>query len=177
MRLLLIGAFLIHVAAFSAEPQRPPSGQHVNERKDVALRTAVSAPCLAFPMHGATVLLQKSELEELARAVHEGPPTADSGMVQLNRERARDLLRGYFTEGEVKGCALARAVPGDGSWLILRQIELGQAAIVAAGELEFAPRASVHYSGAVSDRLGSGFISVYLAGGLRPIYSLPWWIT
>lgn len=176
MRLLLICVTLAHMPLFSAEPQRPQSGQTVDERREITLRTAVRAPCLAFPIIGATVLLQKAELEELANAMHEGPPTPDSGMVQLNRDRAMKLLQGSFTSGKLKGCALASSIPSDSSWLVLRQIELGQAAVVAEGASKLTPRALIHYSG-VDGGYGGGFISVYLPGVTRPIYSLPWWVT
>ena len=176
MRLLLIGAVLSHMPAFSAEPERPRSGQTVDERREVALRTAVSSPCLAFPIDGATVLLQKSELEDLAGAVHDVPPTPDSEMLQLNRDRAMKLLQADFTAGSLIGCALARSVPGDSGYLVLRQIELGQAAVVADGAAQLAPQAVIRHFG-IGSKNGGGFITVFLPGKRRPICSLRWWFT
>ncbi|RYG38777.1 MAG: hypothetical protein EON93_01425 [Burkholderiales bacterium] len=121
-------------------------------------------------------MLQKSDLEALVRAVQEDPESADSHMLELNRQRARSLLEADSSESEFEGCSLARSIPTGGEWVILRQLELGQAAVVADGTSTFAPRVYVRYFGA-GGKFGGGHISVFLPGMRRAIYSLPWWMT
>ncbi|MDI4635828.1 hypothetical protein J7U46_22370 [Pelomonas sp. V22] len=177
MRFLPIVTLLFQLPVLAEEPLRPPAGQNINESKEVRLRTSVKLPCLAFPVGDATVILQNEELEEYARQDAEVVGSRDAEIAPLNGDRARSLLRGYFTEGEVHGCPLARAVPGDGRRLILRQIELGRAAILAPGSSMLSPYASVRYYGSATNGHGAGFISVGLPGVRREILSLSWWAT
>ncbi|MEJ6006510.1 hypothetical protein WG899_13205 [Paucibacter sp. AS339] len=177
MRLLPLAALAIHLSSFAIEPEQPPSGQNVNESKEIGLRTSATAPCVAYPFGNATVVLQRTELEELARDGAEDSPSAGDGIVKLHRQRARVLLRSQFTEGVVKGCPLANGVPNGGIWLVLRQVELGHAAIIPVDSSEFSPVVVVHYSGSTNGKIGAGFISIRIPGVSRPIYSLPWWIT
>lgn len=178
LRLLLLVALLVPTTGKCVEPDRPPSGKNVNEVRRVSLRTTIVKPCLSFATGDFAVLLPRAEVEALAAATPERWKTEDERMALIHGNRAADILRSVSNAKTGFGCMQVNQSPeSDGDWLVLRQVELGLAAIVELKTHKFIPIVEVRYSGSSSGRFGAGFIFVNDPGSTRSILAMQWWIT
>lgn len=177
--LALAATLLLQHLGVAAQESKRPKQRPVDERRWIDLRTEVRQPCLAFPVRtGAVVLLHKEELEALARdgLVEEAAPD-DRHMARLNQMRAKSLLQSDFTAGVLRGCPVADGVKLDSQYLLLRQIELGQAAILAANAQDLSPRAVVRYTGS-SGMHSTGAIFVFVPEATHgAVLAVVWWVS
>ena len=180
MRLLPIAFLLFQQAAVALEPERPPTGQTVDESRQIALKTSVTAPCFGFPFGKATVFLQADELLELASPDENSVDKDDRGWVETHRQQAIKLLQSEWASTEERGCKMARAIRGNAYYLALRQIELGHAAMIDAQGASFSPSVTVRYQGTASrgTSRGGGIIAINLPSerGSHFVYMVTWWV-
>lgn len=174
---LLIMAAIAPLQACCAEPVRPPAGQTVDETRTVQLRTSRSSPCISIAAGRATIILVKSEIESLAAQRPQTWTTEEERIALIAGKRAEDLLSGLAATTGDDGCFIApRAIlSGDAAWLVLRQLELGMAAVKLMESSRFAPVVSIRYTGKREGSFGIGHITADLPESGENLLFLQWW--
>jgi len=164
---------------------RPPSGVSVDRLFCLTASRVIARPCVAvvYQPSGLRVLLDANRLEDMVRNQPASRGEELLPMSYLNGVRAQTLLQQRATASRSpEGCRqLPDAALGEAGYLLLRELEAGQARVVGRDGRPM-PKVLVRYvghlvEGATGGRgSGSGHIVVALPGQ-RPFMALMWWIT
>jgi len=159
------------------EPVRPPAGTNVDETRVVQLRKFNDEPCISITVGEAAILLQKAEIESLANAKPATWKSEDERIARINGLKAEELLSRLSSSPDSYGCLVAAkaSLSNDATWLVLRQLELGAAALRLGGKYVSSVR--IRYFGTKGDKFGIGSVSVSLPDGAGLLFVVLWWIT
>lgn len=170
---------LLCMLTSTAFAQRPPSGTDVDERRMVSLLQTAPSSCIAVPLSGASVVLDRAALEQQVATSPREWKTEAERLALIAGKRAAALLAGLDETRTVLGCATsAKAISADAMHLLLQYLEAGQALVLDLASGQPVPAVEVHYFGKRCGQLcGRGDISVSLSGTKQTIMVVSWWVS
>jgi hypothetical protein len=175
---IIIAMLFSLLAHAQPESEEPPSGQNVDEVRQVALLTTAPSPCVSLSFAAGTVLLSRTELETMAAATSKTWQTEPERLALIAAGRAKDLLDSVATTADEFACLPLSKQSRDALYLVADLLKQGKATVISAKSHKAVPTIAIHYFGQVCGALcGHGEISFMIPEDSQRLFSINWWVS
>lgn len=173
----MVLAVLLALTPLHPRPAVPPVGAEVDQSFAIRLPAAIPGPAVRIKAGGASILLSRELLEQLAANNRTSWNTEEERQELIAAGRARKLLAGLTPPPAGEPPELKAEALADAAYLVAMMLEAGKAVVVPEGAAAPAEQIVVRYWATHPGPLaGMGHITFSLVAPPRVFFTLSWFV-
>jgi hypothetical protein len=178
MRLLMLAALLFASGQLFAY-DRPEPGGNVSERRIVTLKTIpTEEDCVSIRLGTYLLMLSKKRLSDLVSSGLSNWKTEQERLAAIAARRAEMILQRAKQEVDATGCQTVDVLDQDSKYVLLHELEEGEALVLDQRAGSFLKSVEIHYYGNRCGHMcGSGDIIVSVPGNGATFLTVVWWVS